>query len=179
MHEDSANQIDNCRPVIVMGVSGSGKTSVSQALAVQVKGVVLDGDAFHSRANIEKMRTGTPLNDEDRVAWLDRLAAAVLAEHLVQRPVLACSALRRAYRERLRSRLPHLRFVFLDVPYRTALERVTYRTGHFMPPQLVRSQFEDLERPDGEHGVTVVDATRPIDQIIGVILPWYHDNHLG
>jgi gluconokinase len=149
--------------VVVMGVSGCGKSEVGQRLAAEFGVPLVEGDAFHPPSNIEKMRSGTPLTDEDRAGWLD-----VLAGELVRRPhgaVLTCSALKRSYRDRLRAAVPRLRFVHLALPQAEAQRRVASRPGHFYPPSLVASQFEALEDPSGEDGVAVVDACLTLDEV--------------
>ena len=149
--------------VVVMGVSGCGKSEVGERIAHALHLPLIEGDAFHPPANIEKMRSGVPLDDSDRAGWLD-----VLARELVARPqgaVLTCSALKRAYRDRLRAACPGLRFVHLSLPESEAQRRVASRPGHFYPPALVASQFAALEDPAGEAGVTVVDAILPLDEV--------------
>lgn len=149
--------------VVVMGVCGCGKSSVGGTLAAARALPMIEGDAFHPASNVEKMRQGRPLDDDDRAGWLDALAAE-LARH-PGGAVLACSALRRRYRDRLRRAVPGLRFVFLDLDRDTAAARVAARGRHFMPASLVDSQFATLERPEGEPGVVRVDATAPLPRI--------------
>jgi gluconokinase len=155
------------RALVVMGVAGCGKTSVAQEIVARIGGRLIEGDVFHPAANIAKMRAGIPLDDADRHGWLAQLgtelAAAVAAD---ERPVLACSALKRRYRDQLRGAVPGLGFVFLDLPREAAAARVASRPGHFMPVTLVDSQFADLEPPAGEAGVVTVDATQPVALIV-------------
>lgn len=149
--------------VVVMGVAGCGKSEVGERVARALRLPLIEGDAFHPPSNIEKMRSGVPLDDADRAGWLD-----VLARELGRRPqgaVLACSALKRAYRDRLRAACPGLRFVHLALPESEAQRRVASRPGHFYPPALVASQFAALEDPSGEAGVVAVDACRPVDEV--------------
>lgn len=156
--------------VVVMGVAGCGKSAVGGRVARLLELPLVEGDAFHPARNIEKMRQGLPLDDEDRAGWLERLG-----QELTGRPagaVLACSALKRAYRERLRRAAPALRFVHLHLSQQQALERVVSRGGHFYPPSLVASQFEALEDPAGETGVLVVDATLPVEEIARAAVRW-------
>ncbi|TMJ14317.1 MAG: gluconokinase [Alphaproteobacteria bacterium] len=146
-----------------MGVAGCGKSEVGQRIAHALMLPLVEGDAFHPAANIAKMRSGTPLDDEDRAGWLD-----ALGRELASRPggaVLTCSALKRAYREQLRRAVPALAFVHLALPIEEAQRRVASRPGHFMPPSLVTSQFEALEDPAGERSVVVVDACLPLDDV--------------
>ena len=149
--------------VVVMGVAGCGKSEIGERIAQALQLPLIEGDAFHPQSNIEKMKSGVPLDDNDRAGWLD-----VLARELVARPkgaVLTCSALKRAYRDRLRAACPGLRFVHLSLPEAEAQRRVASRPGHFYPPALVASQFAALEDPAGEPGVVVVDATQPLDEV--------------
>ncbi|RYF41575.1 MAG: gluconokinase [Comamonadaceae bacterium] len=151
-----------------MGVSGCGKSAIGQAIADRLGLPLIEGDSFHPQDNIDKMRRGLPLTDADRAGWL-----VVLGEQLRGRPqgaVLACSALKVAYREVLRAAMPGLRFVHLALAPAQALERVAARAGHFYPPSLVASQFEALQDPAGEPGVVVVDATLPLEQVVAAAL---------
>ena len=155
---------DQALHVVVMGVSGCGKSAVGERLAQALGLPLVEGDSFHPPANVDKMRRGLPLDDRDRAGWLD-----TLGRELARRPagaVLTCSALKRAYRERLRAAAPALRFVHLALTPAQALERVASRKDHFYPPSLVDSQFAALEDPAGEPGVVVVDAAQPIAQVL-------------
>jgi gluconokinase len=146
-----------------MGVAGCGKSEIGERIAKALQLPLIEGDAFHPPSNIEKMRSGVPLDDDDRAGWLD-----VLARELVARPqgaVLTCSALKRAYRDRLRAACPGLQFVHLSLPESEAQRRVASRPGHFYPPALVASQFAALEDPAGEPGVIVVDACLAVDEV--------------
>lgn len=153
--------------LVVMGVSGCGKSSVAAAVAQRIGGRLIEGDAFHPEGNVHKMRLGQPLTDEDRAGWLDRLSDLLEAE--IARggvPVLACSALKARYRTVLRRAAPDLCFLFLDLDRDAAAVRVAMRPDHFMPASLVDSQFATLERPCAEPGVLTVDATLPVDEIV-------------
>lgn len=134
--------------LVIMGVAGCGKSSVSQALCQRSGAHGIEGDSFHPAANIRKMSAGIPLTDDDRAGWLDTLAEqlrqAVAAGKL---PVLTCSALKRAYRDRLRRAVPGLGIVYLELTPAVAAERVAQRPGHFMPATLIDSQFAALEPP--------------------------------
>lgn len=150
--------------VVVMGVSGCGKSAVGEQLAQALGLPLIEGDSFHPPANIDKMSRGLPLDDTDRAGWLD-----TLGQELAQRPdgaVLTCSALKAAYRERLRAAAPGLRFVHLALTPQQALDRVATRKDHFYPASLVDSQFAALEDPAGEPGVVVVDASQPMAQVV-------------
>jgi gluconokinase len=150
--------------VVVMGVSGCGKSEVGARLAQALGVPLVEGDGFHPPANIAKMRQGLPLDDVDRAGWLQVLGEQ-LAAH-ADGAVLTCSALKRAYRERLRAAAPGLRFVHLALTPQQALERVTGRKDHFYPPSLVASQFAALEDPAGEPGVVTVDAALPLEAVV-------------
>ena len=159
--------------IVVMGVAGSGKSSLARELA-QAEGLrVIEGDDFHSEASRAKMSQGVALTDADREGWLD-----ILARQLRVHPeglVLTCSALKRAYRERLRSATPGLRFVFLEISRDKAQERVAARAAtHFFSASLVDSQFATLEPPDGEPGVLRVDALAPLSQLQQQVAAWLH-----
>ena len=156
--------------VVVMGVSGCGKSAVGQRVAQLLGLPLVEGDEFHPQANIDKMRAGLPLNDGDRAGWLQRLG-----QELQARPdgaVLTCSALKGSYRDMLRQAAPGLRFVHLRLSREQALERVASRGGHFYPPSLVASQFETLEDPRAEAGVLGVDATLPPEQVAQAAAKW-------
>lgn len=152
--------------LVVMGVAGCGKTSVAAAIAAHIGGRLIEGDAFHPPANIAKMRAGIPLDDSDRHDWLERLGVELAAGVAAgERPVLACSALKRRYRDQLRRAVPALGFVFLELSRSAAAERVARRADHFMPASLVDSQFSALESPSGEDGVATLDATLPVREL--------------
>jgi gluconokinase len=154
--------------VVVMGVSGCGKSEVGARLARALSIPLVEGDGFHPPANIAKMRQGLPLDDGDRAGWLQ-----VLGEQLAAQPggaVLTCSALKRTYRERLRAAAPGLRFVHLALTPQQALDRVASRKDHFYPPSLVASQFQALEDPASEPGVVTVDATLPLQAVVDAAL---------
>lgn len=152
------------RRIVVMGVSGCGKTTVAEALAATLGYQFLEADALHSVANIAAMRAGIPLDDTMRGPWLDRIAGHIAA---VSGPgiVVACSALKRAYRARL-APAGGVFFLHLELEAAECHRRVSGRPGHFMPPDLVDSQFRTLEPlgPD-EPGVTI-DATLPLPEIV-------------
>ncbi|OCR26408.1 gluconokinase [Pseudomonas syringae] len=157
-----------------MGVSGCGKSVVGADIAQKSGGRLIEGDAFHPPANIEKMSAGHPLNDEDRAGWLTRLGeemATALSNG--EHPVLTCSALKLIYRERLRQAVPGLGFVFLELTKEVATERCSHRPGHFMPASLVDSQFATLEPPYSEDRTLVVDATQPISSIGTQAADWW------
>jgi carbohydrate kinase (thermoresistant glucokinase family) len=142
--------------IIVFGVSGAGKTTVGKLLARELGWHFYEADDFHSPANIEKMRRGVPLTDDDRWPWLENLRELIkrcVAAN--ENAVLACSALKRAYRKRLRVS-PDVKLVFLRGDYALISEQLRHRRGHFMNPGLLRSQFADLEEPQpDEQGLTI------------------------
>lgn len=154
---------------VVMGVSGCGKSEIGRRFAVAIGGSYVEADDLHPRANIEKMAAGIALDDADRLPWLDR-AAAVLAS--AQPPaVLGCSALKRAYRERLRNGAGEpLKFVHLAGPRSLIATRLAARQGHFMPPGLLESQFDALEPPDEDERAITASIDRKPDEIVAHLL---------
>lgn len=165
---------DKMRPLVVMGVSGCGKTSVAQALSERVHARMIEGDAFHPSQNIEKMKAGVPLTDADRQGWLESLGRELArANESHNLAVMTCSALKRRYRETLRAASPGLGFVFLRLSREAATERVARRSGHYMPASLVESQFRDLEPPVDEPGVLTVDANESMEAIVDGIITWW------
>jgi len=161
-----------CGPVIVMGVSGSGKTTVGAAVAEAFDVPFIEGDALHPAANVEKMRRGIPLTDEDRWPWLDRVARELKTSARQQGGAVAsCSALRRIYRDRLRSAVgPELRFVFLRGDMATLAARMQHRHGHFMPASLLESQFATLETPVEEEDVLTVGVAGPVGEVVAAAI---------
>ena len=156
--------------LVVMGVSGCGKSAVGQCIAQALGLPLIEGDEFHPPANIDKMRQGVPLDDADRAGWLERLGRE-LARHEAG-AVLTCSALKRSYRNILRRAAPGLRFVHLALSQQQALQRVADRGGHFYPSSLVASQFAALEDPAREPGVLAVDACQPLDEVTRRVVGW-------
>jgi gluconokinase len=160
--------------VVVMGVSGCGKSAVGAEIAKNSGGRLIEGDAFHPQANIDKMSAGHPLNDDDRAGWLTRLGEEVAkALSNGEKPILTCSSLKLIYRDRLRAAVPGLGFVFLELTKELATERCSHRPGHFMPASLVDSQFATLEAPYGEDRTLVVDATKSIETIGAEAANWW------
>ena len=154
-----------------MGVAGCGKSTVARALAATLGATFIEGDDFHSARNRIKIGRGVALTDADRAGWLDQLAGQLVAQPAGA--VLACSALRHAYRERLRAAVPGLRFVFLEIGQALAQERVSDRAGgHFFPPTLVASQFAVLEPPRNETGVLGLDAALPAGLLAARAVEW-------
>lgn len=152
------------RPLVVMGVSGSGKSTVAAALAQRLRVPFGEADDFHPQANIDKMSAGIPLDDADREPWLD-----AIGDWLAARPdgaVASCSALKRSYRDRLRHHAPSVTFLHLAGSPEVLARRMAGRPGHFMPPSLLASQLETLEPlgPD-EDGYTI-DIDQPVDDVV-------------
>lgn len=175
--------------LVVMGVSGCGKSTLAQALAARLGLTMVDGDDLHLPASVAKMAAGTPLDDADRWPWLDRvgaflaeaspplLAACATPSIPSTAPtaptgrVVACSALKRAYRDRIRARAPGVRFVFLDGSAEVIGARLAARTGHYMPSGLLESQLSTLEAPSAaELDVVTVSVDRPIPAILDCIV---------
>ncbi len=155
--------------IFIMGVSGSGKTTIGQLLAKE-KGIpFFDADDFHPIANVEKMKAGNPLNDEDRAPWLDRLNELAKEEVQKKGAVITCSALKAKYRERLAKGLTNPpKWVFLDGKFETILNRINQRAGHYMPASLLQSQFDALELPKNAFSVDVEQTPEEIIyQILG------------
>lgn len=150
-----------------MGVAGCGKSTIAAALASELDVEFVEGDEFHPPENVRKMAAGVPLTDEDRAPWLaalaGRLRAARDADHGL---VMTCSALRRKYRDVLRSGDPDVRFVFLDGPRELIAERLASRMGHYMPASLLDSQFAALERPEADENVWRCDISDSADDIV-------------
>jgi len=159
--------------VVIMGVAGCGKSSLGAAVASAEGLVLIEGDDYHSDSSREKMRQGVALTDTDREGWLARLAAELKAHPGGQ--VLTCSALRRIYRDVLRSAVPGLRFVYLDISREEAARRVAARATHFFSSSLVDSQFATLESPVGEPLVLRVDATDPLPELQAQVSAWLHN----
>ncbi len=155
------------RHVVVMGVSGCGKTTVAQGISRATDMVFAEADQFHSEANVAKMRAGQALNDTDRWPWLEALAAWMAAEDEAGRStVVACSALRRSYRDVLRTGPPTLDFVHLAGPAAVVHERMALREGHYMPTSLLVSQLDTLEPlEDDESGVTLDLRCSPLELV--------------
>lgn len=165
----------NDRPplaIIVMGVSGCGKSTFGEALAVAFGGPFIEGDTLHPVANIEKMSKGMPLVDADRLPWLDDLASAIVGQQTDDKVVVAsCSALKRSYRDRLRFGIgTNLVFVFLDVAEDVIQARLAKREDHFMPAGLLESQFATLERPaNEERDVVQTNGAAPVFELKSII----------
>ncbi|MCW8345798.1 gluconokinase [Vibrio sp. ZSDZ65] len=153
--------------VIVMGVCASGKSTIGAMLAQKLGRKFIDGDDLHPRANIQKMASGEPLNDDDRAPWLERIRdAAYSLESKNEHGIIVCSALKQHYRDQIREGNEHVTFLFLDGSYDLILERMRNRSGHFMKENMVRSQFDALERPDAEPQTVIVDIDCTMEEVV-------------
>lgn len=167
---DSAIQMSS--RVVIMGVAGCGKSSLGAALAASENLPLIEGDTFHSAASRAKMSQGVALTDADRAEWLATLGAQMAAHP--RGAILTCSALKRAYRDRLRQAAPGLRFAFLEIDRAAAQQRVASRGSHFFSASLVQSQFATLESPVGEPGVLRLDALAPLETLQRRVGAWLH-----
>lgn len=152
--------------IVVMGVSGCGKSLIGSMLADRLGLPFVDGDALHPQTNIDKMAGGTPLTDSDRAPWLDAVGAALSDGD----KVIACSSLKRAYRDRIRAAAGNAVFVHLSGDRSVLLDRVTHRPGHFMPATLLDSQFAALEPPGPDEDAVTVDIDAPPQAIVDAII---------
>lgn len=158
--------------IVVMGVSGCGKTTIGQALADTFGWNFQEGDALHPQANIDKMSAGIPLDDNDRWPWLDLIAAWIRDEHEQHRQgVVSCSALKRSYRDRLRRVDEDVGFVYIQVS-RSELERRMRQRHHFMPTSLLDSQLQTLEEPAPDEGALTVSGEATLAAIIAEVSQW-------
>ncbi|MGO4452370.1 gluconokinase [Phyllobacterium sp. TAF24] len=157
--------------LIVMGVSGSGKSSIGEGIAAALSLPFIEGDVLHPESNVKKMSAGIPLTDDDRWPWLDKIGAELAkAEKGV---IVSCSALKKSYRDRLRREAGGaLAFVFLDGTLEVLRDHMGKRTGHFMPLSMLDSQLATLESPKGEPLVFTQDVAHPIKQIVDASVQW-------
>jgi gluconokinase len=153
---------------VVMGVSGSGKSTVGRNLAKRLGSQYFDADDYHSSGNVRKMRSGVPLDDADRAPWLETLNQ-LLVDHIKagRKPVLACSALKNSYRQKLISGGLHVAWIYLRGNYEELLGRMEFRENHFMPASLLRSQLEALEEPAD---AWTFEISRPVEEIVEAIV---------
>ncbi|MFG1925503.1 gluconokinase [Cryptosporangium sp. NPDC048952] len=151
--------------VVVMGVTGCGKSTVGKLLADKLGVDFAEGDDLHPPENIAKMTAGHPLTDEDRWPWLARIADW-LADHAADGGVIPCSSLKRSYRDRLRQGAPDVWFLHVDVDRDTIVKRVSERKGHFMPATLVDSQFATLEPLADDEAGAPIDGTQTPEEIV-------------
>jgi gluconokinase len=160
--------------VVVMGVSGSGKTTVAKGLSTVLGWEFAEGDAFHPDANVAKMRSGVPLTDEDRWPWLEAIGSWISdKESRSESAVVTCSALRRVYRDLLRDGRPHVRFLHVEAESDVIRDRMEHRPGHYMPPSLLPSQLATLEPLEAdEPGVTITNegsAAQVLDRALAAL----------
>jgi len=162
MSEAGPRPEKTCYAVVVMGVSGSGKSTVAEMLASRLGWEMTEGDRLHPPANVTKMRQGIPLDDGDRAPWLDRIGEQLKSWAAEGRSgVLTCSALKRAYRDRIRAARPDVSFVYLKGSKELIRSRVAARHHEYMPASLLHSQFDTLEPPDPGEPVVTIDAGEP------------------
>src|SRR3954449_6822180 len=168
---DSSPSIPATTTIVVMGVSGSGKTSTARELQRQLGWEYVEGDDLHPPENVEKMHSGTPLDDDDRWPWLRRIAA-LIGEHEAAGTslVLTCSALRRSYRDLLRDGHPSVWFAHVHVDRDVLAQRLAKRQGHFMPPSLLDSQLATLEPLGDDEPGDVIDGDGPLQETVTALL---------
>lgn len=151
-----------------MGVSGCGKSSLAQSLAQHLSLPFIEGDELHPARNVALMAAGTPLTDEDRSGWLQAIAARLAAAETTGM-VVSCSALKRSYRDLLRASAPDLRLVHLSGSENVLAQRMHARTGHYMPPSLLRSQLDTLQPPGADEHAVVLNIETPPEQMLAAI----------
>jgi gluconokinase len=157
--------------VVVMGVSGSGKSTLAERLAQALQVTFLEGDSFHPADNVRRMAQGIPLTDADRQGWLATMAQRLAdARARGEGAVLACSALKRSYRDLLRAAVPDLRLVHVHGTASLIGERLAQRKGHYMPPSLLQSQLADLEPPAADEHPLTLDAVQPVEVLLASAL---------
>ena len=155
---------------LVIGVSGVGKTAMAKRLAKHLGAAFLDADDFHPPANVRAMSEGRALDDAMRAPWLDNCAEALEAHRARGDVAMACSALKRSYRDRLRARVGRVGIVYLAASFEVVERRMSRRKGHYMPVSLLRSQFDALEVPGADEHVVTVDAEAPIESVAAEML---------
>jgi carbohydrate kinase (thermoresistant glucokinase family) len=153
--------------IVVMGVSGAGKTTVGKALARRLGWPFEEGDVLHPAANIAKMRAGKPLDDRDRAPWLKAIGRWIDERAAAgESGVISCSALKRAYREELTAGRPQVKIVYLHGSEALIAKRLAKRKHHFMPPKLLGSQFADLQPPSADEGALIVDVDQDVSAVV-------------
>lgn len=173
MTDSASTTAQPTRHVIVMGVSGSGKSTIAEGIAERTGWTFAEADDFHPKANIAKMEAGTALTDADRWPWLEALGAWMRERSAAgESTVITCSALRRPYRDLLRTGLDSLDFLHLDGPAAVIRERMGSRKGHFMPPELLQSQLDTLEPLGEDESGIVLDLTRTPDELVDEAVAW-------
>jgi len=150
--------------ILIMGVSGSGKTTIAKLLAQEIDGKFVDADDLHPISNIHKMKEGRPLTDSDRAPWLEQIASTIHDNNPMQTLIIACSVLKKSYREKINRRLYKL--VYLKGSQTQISERLAIRENHFMSPTLLKSQFNDLEEPCDALTIPIYNSPDKIVRII-------------
>ena len=162
---------DHPPQIVVMGVSGSGKTTAGEALGARLGLRYSDADGFHPQANVDKMAAGHPLTDDDRWPWLDRIGEW-LDSYRETGAIVSCSALRRVYRDRIRRHVPDAIFVHLAGPQLLVRERMQHRRDHFMPASLLQSQYDTLEQLEPDERGVILDLAQPVPAIVDAYVKW-------
>jgi gluconokinase len=163
------------RYIIVMGVSGCGKSTVAALLAGRLGWEFAEGDALHPDSNVEKMRQGIPLTDDDREPWLHEIANTLGGWRAAGKPgIVACSSLRRRYREIIAAGEGDVRFVYLRGSFSLIEQRLATRQGHYMPPSLLDSQFATLEEPAPDEPAITLDTGAPVGELVNEVLATLH-----
>ena len=154
--------------IVVMGVAGSGKTTIASGLAEKLGVPFVEGDSLHPPANVKKMAGGVPLTDDDRWPWLEAIGARMEVERVTGHGVVvSCSALRHVYRDCLRKNVRgKLHFILLDGSHQLITDRMKQRKGHFMPPALLESQFATLEKPTPDEHAVILDISHPVPALL-------------
>src|SRR6185437_10767920 len=148
--------------LVIMGVSGSGKSTIAEELAARLGWPFEEGDALHPESNIAKMHAGIPLTDADRGPWLERVAVWIDGQRAEKQPgIITCSALKRSYRQIIIGDRPEVRLVYLRGGWELMAEHLAGRHGHFMPPALLQSQIDTLEEPDPSEDALIIDEGAP------------------
>jgi carbohydrate kinase (thermoresistant glucokinase family) len=156
--------------IVVMGVSGCGKSTVGRALAEALGAPFVEGDELHPPENVARMAAGVPLTDADRAGWLDDIGRVLATAGAAGGVVVSCSALKRAYRDRLRAAAPGVRFAHLHGPREVLQARLAQRRGHYMPASLLQSQLEALQPPGEDEGALAADIALAPEAIVGSLL---------
>lgn len=163
------------RYIVVMGVSGCGKSTVAALLAGRLGWEFTEGDALHPASNVEKMRQGVPLTDTDREPWLKEIARTIGGWRAAGKPgIVACSSLRRHYREIIADGAEDVRFVYLRGSFKLIEQRLATRQGHYMPVSLLDSQFATLEEPAADEPAITIDTGAPVGELVNEVLGTLH-----